>query len=264
MLDTPGFDDTNRSDAEVLKEIARILAAQYEIGVQLKGIIYLQRITDIKMSGHSMKALKIFQEICGETALTNVLLVTTRWNEIEESLGASRERELREDFWAFMLAKGSKLVRFHDSRHSAISLASHLLVAESVVLELQRDLVDHGKLLSETGAGAFVHDDVEAIRAQHLVELQEMERLRGQLTESDTAMKRQVQRSLAKEQELLQKIEQQQVSLQARVGEEVKQAIQQNTKSEKRLSWLKLGLGLFPTVLSILGIFVNVPPSASF
>ncbi|KAH0368177.1 hypothetical protein KCU65_g4235, partial [Aureobasidium melanogenum] len=94
LLDTPGFDDTNRSDTEVLSEIARILAAQYEIGVQLKGIIYLQRITDIKMSGSSMKTLQIFQRICGETALTNVLLVTTRWSEIEESLGASREQDL--------------------------------------------------------------------------------------------------------------------------------------------------------------------------
>lgn len=259
MLDTPGFDDTEKSDTEILAEIARILTAQYEIGVQLKGIIYLQRITDIRMNGSSMKTLQIFQRICGETALANVLLVTTRWNEIEESLGASRERELRDNFWAFMIAKGSKLGRFHGSRQSAISLASHLLVEESVVLELQRDLVDHGNLLSETGAGAFVHDDIEAIKAQHLEELEEVEHLRHQLTESDRAMKRQVQRSLAKEQELLQKIEQQQVSLHTRVGEEVKETLQQNSKPKNRMSSLDLGIGLFSSVVNLLGIFVNIP-----
>jgi hypothetical protein len=33
LIDTPGFDDTMRTDSEILTEIARILPAQYELGV---------------------------------------------------------------------------------------------------------------------------------------------------------------------------------------------------------------------------------------
>jgi hypothetical protein len=51
LIDTPGFDDTNRSDTEVLKEIARWLVASYKGKILLNGIIYLHRITDIRMQG---------------------------------------------------------------------------------------------------------------------------------------------------------------------------------------------------------------------
>jgi len=262
LLDTPGFDDTTRSDSEILAEIARILAAQYELGVQLKGIVYMQRITDIKMTGSSMKTLQIFQKICGETALRNVLLITSRWGEVEESLGASRERELRDDFWAYMLGKGSRLSRFHGDRQSAITLVGQVLVQDSVVLDLQHELVDKGKRLNETSAGAFVNDDLETLKSQYRDELAGLERLKRELVENDRAMKRQIQQDWAREQDRLVSAEKQQVSLQAPVGVEVQRSIRQ--ASAGRRSWLGRGLlrgslELLPDILSILGMFVGIP-----
>ncbi len=49
IIDTPGFDDTERSDTEILTEISRLLALQYEIGMKLKGVIFLHRITDVRI-----------------------------------------------------------------------------------------------------------------------------------------------------------------------------------------------------------------------
>ena len=41
LVDTPGFDDTDRSDTEVLREIASWLTASYSNSIKLHGIIYL-------------------------------------------------------------------------------------------------------------------------------------------------------------------------------------------------------------------------------
>ncbi len=60
LVDTPGFDDSGRTDSEILTDISRLLAAQYEAGVSLKGVIYLHRITDVRYQGSSLKALNIF------------------------------------------------------------------------------------------------------------------------------------------------------------------------------------------------------------
>lgn len=259
LLDTPGFDDTIRSDSEILTEIARILAAQYELGVQLKGIVYMQRITDIRMTGSSLKTFQIFQKICGETALKNVLLITSRWGEVEASLGSSRERELRDDFWAYMLGKGSNMSRFHGDRQSAISLIGQVLVKDGVVLELQRELVDGGKRLNETSAGAFLSDDLETLKVKYREELAGLERLKKELVENDRTMKRQIERDWAREQARLLNAEKQQVSLQAPVGVEVQATIQQTSAGSKSDALLRAGLGLLPTILSVLGMFVGIP-----
>lgn len=122
LIDTPGFDDPKRKDGEILTEIAQILSAQYELGVKLKGIIYIHRITDVRYSGASVKTYEIFKKMCGETALSNVSLITSRWGEIDQTLGADRERELKAKIWAYMLGKGSNVSRFHGDRASAIGL----------------------------------------------------------------------------------------------------------------------------------------------
>lgn len=55
LVDTPGFDDTNRSDTDVLTEIANWMGSTYRHGMLLSGILYLHRITDKKITGSSMK-----------------------------------------------------------------------------------------------------------------------------------------------------------------------------------------------------------------
>jgi len=45
LFDTPGFDDTDRSELDVLKETAAFLSHTYKQDVLLSGIIYFHRIT---------------------------------------------------------------------------------------------------------------------------------------------------------------------------------------------------------------------------
>ena len=113
LIDTPGFDDTNRSDNEVLCEIASWLTASYNAKIRLSGIIYLHRISDVRMQGSAKKNLFMFRKLCGPEALKNVILATTMWDRISETEGKARENELTTtpDFWGWMLSQGSRIHR---------------------------------------------------------------------------------------------------------------------------------------------------------
>jgi GTPase SAR1 family protein len=256
IIDTPGFDEAKRSDSEILTEIARLLSAQYQLGVELKGIIYIHRITDIRYGRSAAKTFEIFKRICGEKPLKNVLLVTSRWADgMNEKLGSQREGELKENFWAYMLDKGSNMSRFYGDHDSAVMLVGQLLIKDSIVLELQRDLVDHGKKLNETAAGAYVNDNLEDLKAEYRKELASLEKLREDLIlEQDRTRNRRIQKDLEREKAHLEEASEQQASLRRRIGDEVREGIKQKRSSMHLLS------KVLPTVLDILGAFVGIPP----
>lgn len=258
LIDTPGFDDTERTDAEILTEIARILSAQYELGVHLKGVIYIHRITDIRYSRSSVKTFEVFRKICGEVALNNVLLVTSRWTEVDQALGSERERQLKDKFWTYMLGHGSNMSRFHGDRHSAIGLVSQLLQKDPVVLQLQRELVDEGRQLNDTAAGAYVSDNLERLKQQYREELQSLEKLRQDLRENDRLMKAQIQKDWEAELSRLRQTENEQGSLNHPVGTEVAQEVK-----KKKKSLMDRARPFLPVALGILGMFVGLPPGVT-
>lgn len=253
LVDTPGFDEAKRSDSEILTEIAEVLSAQYSVGVELKGVIYLHRITDIRFTKGAVKTLDIFKNICGDLALKNVLLVTSRWSEVSEDLGSKRERELREDFWAYMLHKGSMLGRYTGDRPSAVTLISQILSKDTVVLDLQKDLVDEGKDLNETLAGQYVDGSLEKKKREYEKALANLEQLKRELLEEDRAMKRRIQEDWAQERARLRKAEEEQENLRRPVGSEVQDKI------KNRKNGIYKVLPFIPTVLGLIAPFVGFP-----
>lgn len=123
LVDTPGFDDTNRSDTEVLRELATWLADSYTAKINLSGIIYLHRISDVRMQGSAKKNLYMFKKLCGDNALKNVILGTTMWDKVSETEGTARELELisTPDFWGWMVKQGSRV-----SRHTGTVLCLYV------------------------------------------------------------------------------------------------------------------------------------------
>lgn len=111
LIDTPGFDDTSRSDNEVLCEIASWLTTSYTAKIRLSGIIYLHRISDQRMQGSAKKNLFMFKKLCGPNALKHVILATTMWDRVSEAEGKARENELTTtpDFWGWMVSQGSRV-----------------------------------------------------------------------------------------------------------------------------------------------------------
>ncbi|KAK0707695.1 P-loop containing nucleoside triphosphate hydrolase protein [Lasiosphaeris hirsuta] len=258
IIDTPGFDEAERSDAEILSEIARLLAAQYKLGVELKGIVYIHRITDIRFTGSAVKTFEIFKKMCGEKPLKNVMLVTSRWSEVNEVLGSRREGELRERFWSYMLDHGSNMSRFYGDRDSAVILISQLLNKAPIVLNLQRELVDDGKSLKNTSAGSYVYDELELLKGEHRETLADLARLRKESARSK-AQKRRIESDATKAERKLRQAEDQQVSLDRQIAAEVDEGIARESRTWSFSKVLPFVLPFLSLVLHVLSGILGVP-----
>ena len=96
-MDTISFDDTYRSDTDVLREISTWLAETYNEKVYLAGVLYMHDITNLRFSGSAVKNLRMFEKLVGEAALSNVVLVTNRWDTVDVNVGEKRLIELTEN-----------------------------------------------------------------------------------------------------------------------------------------------------------------------
>ncbi|KAI5456321.1 P-loop containing nucleoside triphosphate hydrolase protein [Mariannaea sp. PMI_226] len=181
LVDTPGFDDTSRSDTEVLQTIATWLTKSYTNNVKLNGMIYLHRITDPRIGGSARKNLFMFKKICGTDALHNVLLVTTMWELAETSTGELRETDLvnTEDFWGVLARSGAQVQRHNNSRESAMALLKRFVGKSQVTMSIQEEMVNEHKDLHETQAGMQLEAEI----------LKATESLRKDLADTQQMMK---------------------------------------------------------------------------
>ncbi|KAI0533320.1 P-loop containing nucleoside triphosphate hydrolase protein [Xylaria digitata] len=164
LVDTPGFDDTSRTDVEIFKELAFLFGQLYRNGARLGGILYLHRITDNRATGSAVRSFNTLKSVCGPDAAKFVLLVTTMWDSIPtdsklETIALQRERELRETeiFWGSMSRLGSGMARWPDKENSPLdivnALADSAIQDGPVILQIQREIVDQKCPLEDTTAG---------------------------------------------------------------------------------------------------------------
>ncbi|KAL8645934.1 MAG: hypothetical protein Q9226_007073 [Calogaya cf. arnoldii] len=188
LLDTPGFDDTSRSDTDVLKTIAKNLVGMYSKDIKLSGIIYLHRITDVRFTGSAYKNISVFKKLCGENCYPNVVLATTMWENLggsgnDTTLGDQRETQLvkTREWWGLMTQRGSKIFRHMDNKRSALEIVDYLTkLNQKVVLEIQSQIVDEKKNLQDTGAGLEVERELQEAKIKHAKEKQELEEEKAQ------------------------------------------------------------------------------------
>lgn len=104
----------------------------------------------------------MFEKLCGDQALGNVVLMTTMWDNLKNELeGLDRDQELRENWWGPMEEKGSYIARFDGSKEMAEAMVIMLLEKNSVVLDIQKELHDRKMRLSDTTAGKVMLPYVE-------------------------------------------------------------------------------------------------------
>jgi len=177
LVDTPGFDDTYRSDTDILREIADWLAQAYQFRVRLTGIIYLHRIIDVRIGGAGMKNLRMFRKLCGEQGLGSVVLATTMWSLCPAADASRREDQLvhQNDLWKFLVGRGARVFRQDDGAVSGQKIIDHLIKrAQPVTLDIQREMVDQGLKLADTGAGREVQAELERLKEKHDKEMREI------------------------------------------------------------------------------------------
>ena len=124
---------------------------------KLAGIVYLHDISLTRMLASTLKNLDTFQKLCGEGALTRVVLCTTKWSEIYREDGEKRTEQLQDIHWKEMLAGGSTIHNFEESQESAWEVIAPIIEKDRdgkmKPLQIQEELVEAGKLIPETAAG---------------------------------------------------------------------------------------------------------------
>ncbi|KAI9824186.1 MAG: hypothetical protein M1819_000897 [Sarea resinae] len=175
LVDTPGFDDSKRSDSEVLTLVADWLGSSYKDETLLSGIIYLHRISDVRMSGSSIKNLRMFRKLCGAENMSKVCLLTTMWDMVDPQDGSAKERELQgPGFWGTLIASGASIRRHDRKIDSARDVVRSMLVNEPTTIKLQDEIVS-GKTLIETDAGGFINEEILKLQKQHEEDLKVVE-----------------------------------------------------------------------------------------
>jgi hypothetical protein len=93
LIDTPGFDDTDQSDAETLELLATYLSASYAAGVHINGVLFLHRITDVRVGGSGVRNLAMLRAMCDVQSYARFTFVTTMWpDEQSTALGGCLTR----------------------------------------------------------------------------------------------------------------------------------------------------------------------------
>lgn len=135
--------------------------------MKVAGIIYLHEITQARMAGTAIRNLEMFKKLCGNDALVNVVLGTTKWGELRPEVGQKREKQLAESFWKDMIQRGSIMMQVHDDASSAWRIVHHILANTSIDFVLiQDELVEHRKALSQTTAGQMLRYTMEELLEQ--------------------------------------------------------------------------------------------------
>lgn len=199
LIDTPGFDDTHSSDAEVLTSIANYLARKFQSGRRIHGVILLHPIIDVRLSASAIKMAEIVKRICGREFYARVALVTNMWQLLTNmEIGYQREHELLNHlkFWADFRDASAPHFRHSKTKESASKIMEgfirHLKSAPTRLppMKIQIEIVQDGRPISETDAGDFLEGELVGMKIKHQRALQQIKhdiQRATQESDSDTA-----------------------------------------------------------------------------
>ncbi|KAK3358738.1 P-loop containing nucleoside triphosphate hydrolase protein [Lasiosphaeria hispida] len=182
LVDTPGFDDTKQSDLDILRTITDELAQLWHFKKCLVGVIFLHRITDVRLTSSAVKNMTVLQKLCGSENYGRIALATTMWKmapgEEEEEAAEQRQNEL-EEYWKEMFGERSLIMRHKaNTRESALEVVQGLRgrVQDTDTqrsLQIQRELCDEERKLEDTDAGHYVHFGLlKPVEQREMAELQ--------------------------------------------------------------------------------------------
>ncbi|KAF9555463.1 hypothetical protein CPC08DRAFT_712004 [Agrocybe pediades] len=157
LVDTPGFDDTEKTEMEVLGQISNFLADLYRNNISPNGVIYTHSITDNRISESQCRALRCFRHLCGDRICPNILFVTTMWDDVKTRCRAEEmERRLKEKYWRDMISLGASTTPYWNTPQSARETVNNFIGRRQglsrIPLQIQQDIVDKRLTLGETEA----------------------------------------------------------------------------------------------------------------
>lgn len=166
LIDTPGFNDSTRTESEVLQELTYWLSTAYGTAqteptarFRLDGIIYLHSIADTRWGGSTSRSFNLLRHLTGPDAYDAIILATTFWDQVDRATGNSRESQLINDTnkWGQVLSKHPKsaTVRRHDRLYQSAMSMIKFIASRNIKYDLliQKELILPNATLQQTTAG---------------------------------------------------------------------------------------------------------------
>jgi hypothetical protein len=167
----------------------------------LAGVIYMHRISDIRVGGVSRRNFNMFRRLCGEKTLKNVVIVTNMWSRTDLEVGEAREAELasRDIFFKPVLNMKAQMVRNDNTLDSARAILRRIIKNHPVALRIQEELVDEHKDISQTEAGEELNRELMEQVRRHQVELKKLkEEMTAAIKEQDEETRRELEEEYRK------------------------------------------------------------------
>ncbi|TFK24910.1 hypothetical protein FA15DRAFT_575357, partial [Coprinopsis marcescibilis] len=122
LVDTPGFDDTEISDFEILRRVAVWLSVSYKRQMKVGALVYIYPLSSSRYTHKDHTNLRIFKKMCGNDARPRVIMVASKRDlYTKKETREKREVQLR-SHWKTMLDGGSKMEYVENSHESASKL----------------------------------------------------------------------------------------------------------------------------------------------
>lgn len=224
-----------------MNEIAIGLHILHKKQLHLRGVVYVQRITDTRMSGASRRSLEILEAICGTPASPNIVFVTTMWDKLgsdSEVVGTERTEELKRLFLAKFIERGARVEPHTGTLESARGIINKMLCNQPMELDIQREMEDQKLTLEKTTVGQLLQRDLQRLQREYDAELEEIEQQLLEAKQSgDSTMTEMLTEDVAK---LKEQVTQVQISSK-RLGYDVqqlgemKQAIEKQKLAEEQI-----------------------------
>jgi hypothetical protein len=198
FIDTPGFNDSRRTDSEILEVIGTYLREAHAKEIYLTAVIYLQWIHETRMRGSAIKNLRVLKLLCGKEYYGNIVLVTAGWTTPPRAIHVNFETQLRtqDKFWGEFIKIGATFQRHTVGRESALEIVKHALGKTPSVLQFQRELAKVG-IIGKTTAGEQLILEIAKQRDEdkHLIDtlgdrLKDSEQRNKELEEQITELKK--------------------------------------------------------------------------
>ncbi|KAF9043971.1 P-loop containing nucleoside triphosphate hydrolase protein [Panaeolus papilionaceus] len=156
FVDTPGFDDTNLADLIILDMVTQWLNKTYSAKCKLSGLLFFHRISDNRMGQTAIHHLDVFRNLCGNSSLSNVILVTSMWDELRGDTGEEREKQLKTVYWSNLISNGARTARHDRSLGSCYNILDLIRSSrkERPTLLIQHEMVDKGLPFDSTSVAA--------------------------------------------------------------------------------------------------------------
>lgn len=174
IVDTPSFDDCrpHMSDSKLLEDTTKFLLKRLNTN-SLQGLIYLHRISDVRIDGTAIRNLDMFSRLCGPDAMKNVVILTTRWDETRLNVAQRTETELINTYFKGFIDSGAQVLRHKNTVESAREVIAAIIDRPPIAhLQVINEMMS-GRSLLETEAGRVL----DSLRLQKIRET--LERLKA-------------------------------------------------------------------------------------